>query len=109
MGPSRWSCIHQTLTAFLIWVTTYMNGVPTGTTPTSTVTLQNAIRVGPAMAVAVPREVAPGDTTSRSAEPPRAPVFHQSSNTPTTVSESHDHRLRELASAAVTCSPSRTC
>jgi hypothetical protein len=46
--------------------------------------------VGPGVELAVLRAVAPGDIISRSAEPPRAPVFHQSSNIPTTVFESHD-------------------
>src|SRR5215471_7188142 len=78
--------------AFLIWVTTYMNGVGTGTAPTSMPVHQNAIRVGPAVELAVPRAVAPGGTTSRSAEPPRAPAFRQSSNIPTTVFAWHDHR-----------------
>jgi hypothetical protein len=95
-GPSRWNCIRQTPTAFVIWVTTYMNGAPTGTTPTSMPVHRNAIRVGPAVELAVPRAVAPGDIISRSAEPPRAPVFHQSSNIPTTVFESHGPRARKI-------------
>jgi hypothetical protein len=40
--------------------------------------LRNETRVGPATALAVLREVAAGVTISRSAEPGRVPVFHQS-------------------------------
>ena len=74
----------------------------TGTTPATTAALPNEIRVDPATLIAVPREVAPGGTTSRSAERPRVRVFRQGSNTPTTVSESRDPRSPVFGSPIIT-------
>src|ERR1700757_4644081 len=87
-GQSQWDFIRQTLTASIMWATTYMSGVLIGTMPATTTSLPSEIRVDPATGVAVPREVAPGGTTSRSAELRRAQVFRQRSNIPTTASES---------------------
>jgi hypothetical protein len=96
-GLNLWDCIRQTLTAFIIWATMCMNGVLTGTTPTTTAVLPTEIRVDLTTAAAVPREVAPGGTTSRSVESRRARVSHQCSNTPITDSESCDPRSPKVA------------
>ncbi len=96
---SRWVYIRQTLTGFTIWATTCTNGVSTGTTPATTATLPNEIRKGLPTLAAEPREVAPGGTTSRLLAPRRDRVFRQSSNTPTTVSESRDPRSPETVLA----------
>ena len=97
-GLSR-VCIRQTHTDSTIWVTTCMNGVSTGTTPATTATPPNEIRRGLPTLAAEPREVAPGGTRSRSPALRRDRVFRQSSNMPTTVSESRDPRSSEAALA----------
>ena len=84
--------MHQMLTDSTIWVKTFMNGVPTGTTPTTTGILLNEIRKGLPTPDAERREVAPGATTLKFPEQRRDLAFHRSSNTPTTVSGSRDLR-----------------
>jgi hypothetical protein len=67
-----------------------MNGAAIGTTPATTAVLPTEIRKGLPTLAAEPREVAPGATTSKLPARQRDRVFCQSSNTPTTVSESRD-------------------
>ena len=62
-GPSRWDCIHQTLTGSTIWATTCTNGASTGTTPATTAAPPNEIRKGPPTVAVEPREAAHGGTT----------------------------------------------
>jgi Sulfatase-modifying factor enzyme 1 len=97
-GLSRWVCIRQTFTGFTIWATTCMSGVRIGTTPATTAGLPNEIRKGLQTPAGAPREVARGGTRSRSPALRRDRVFRQSSNTPTTVSESRDPRPPEAVS-----------
>jgi len=64
----------------------FMNGVSTGTTPTTTRILLNETRKGLPTPDGERREVAPGATTLKFPEQRRDLAFHRSSNTPTTVS-----------------------
>ena len=84
--------MRQMRTDSIIWVKTFMNGVSTGTTLTTTGILPNEIRKGLSTPDAERREVAPGATTLRFPERRRDLAFHRSSNTPTTVSGSRDLR-----------------
>ena len=84
--------MRQMLTDSTIWVKTFMNGVSTGTTLTTTGILLNEIRKGLPTLDAERREVAPGATTLKFPEQRRDQAFHRSSNTATTVSESRDPR-----------------
>ena len=84
--------MHQMLTDSTIWVKTFMNGVSTGTTLTTTGILPNEIRKGLSTPDAERREVAPGATRLKFPEQRRDLAFHRSSNTLTTVSGSRDLR-----------------
>src|SRR5580704_15036299 len=94
-GLSPSVSIRPTPTGSTISATTCMNGVSTGTTPATTATLPNEIRKGLPTLAAEPPEEAPGGTTLRLPALRRDRVFRQSSNTPTTVSESRDPRSPE--------------